>query len=147
MAEIEISLSKKNLRLLIKHVFVGHWVMTSTKVDRDKELDDFYDTILSIANTYNVIDGLEYSEKNGSFLISEDKEQEMMKPVEEYEEDIFWQELTDRLALRDAEEKYGSKVLEDMEPMERMKCIWKEEEKYDNEFEKSGIDRLRIMKK
>ncbi len=146
MAEIQITLSKKHARLLMKHVFIGHWILTASKVERDKELDDFYGSFLSLAKAYNLGDGIEYSEATGEFDLSSEKEGEFMECIQEYEDDVFWEELTDRLAARDAEERAGSEAFEAMESTERMRAVWKEEERYAEEFDRKGIQRLRIVR-
>jgi hypothetical protein len=146
MADIEITLTKKNLRLLIKHVFIGNWILTGTKTKQDKELDLFFDTILSIGKNYNILEGIEYSELSGCYDIGKEREDEYLKSIEEYEEDIFWEELVNRLAIRDFRNEYSEDEMLDMEGIERMKLIWKEEEKYNEEFEKNGLDRLQIKK-
>ena len=147
MSEVDISLSKKNLRLLVRHVFIGHWILTATKVERDKELDDFFDTFLAKVKSYNVMDGLEYDEGSASYAFSADKEDEFHEDISDYEEHIFWEELIDRLATRDAIKKLGEKEFDELEKDDRMKAIWSEEEKYAKEVETHGIDRLVIAKK
>ena len=144
MAEIEITLTKKNLRLLIKHVFIGNWILTATKTEENKELDDFFDSMLSLGKSYNILDGIEYDEKTGSYDLTREKEEELLNPVNEFEEDNFWDELINKLAIRDAKKKYGINELSKMESTDRMKVIWDEEEKYKEEFEKNGIERLAL---
>ncbi len=146
MANIEISMSKKNLRLLVQHVFAGNWVLTSTKTERNTEMAEFYDMILGMAKNYNIIDGIEYDEESGSYDFSGEKEEELMKPIEEYDDDTFWEELIDKLASRDAEQKCGLENFAKLEQMARLNALWAEEEKYNKEFEKHGIDRLKIQK-
>ncbi|HUX36344.1 MAG TPA: hypothetical protein VMV44_00460 [Rectinemataceae bacterium] len=144
MSTIDISLSRKNLRLLIKHVFIGNWIMESTKVAPDKDNEEFFEAILAIGKNYNLMEGIEYNERTGRYELSTENERVMMAPIEEYQEEVFWQDLVDMLAKRDAVEKHGEAKLADLEPMERMNLIWGEEEKYDDEFEKYGINRLRV---
>ena len=144
MAEIEITLTKKNLRLLIRHVFIGNWILTATKTEENKELEDFFDSILSLGKNYNILDGIEYDENTGSYDLTREKEEELLNPINEYEEDNFWDELINKLAIRDAKKKYGINELSKMESIDRMKAIWDEEEKYNEEFEKNGIERLML---
>jgi hypothetical protein len=57
-----------------------------------------------------------------------------MEFIEEYEEDTFWDELTNRLCMRDLIEKYGERALSEMDRHTRFE---KEEElrvKYSAEF-------------
>ena len=57
MSEVNFSLTKKNFRLLIEHVFIGNWVLNAAKVDREKSVDEFYNTILSIGKN-SLLSGL-----------------------------------------------------------------------------------------
>lgn len=146
MSEISFSMSKNNFKLLVKHVFIGHWVLTADHVERNKEYDDFFSFILSVAKNYNIMDEIEYDEKIDDYFFTADKEEELMEEIYEYEEESFWVELVDRLAERDAIDKIGEKKFEKLDKMERMKAICNEEEKYQDEFEKNGINRIYIKK-
>ena len=132
--------------MLIQHVFIGNWILTSTKVERDKDIDEFYDTILSIAKNYNIVNEIEYNDKSKSYTLTQEKEIEYMSYIEDYEDEVFWDDLIDKLARRDAIKKIGKEAFENMEQMERATAIWAEEEKYSDEFEKYGINRLKILK-
>ena len=146
MSEINFTLSKQNFQLVIQHVFIGNWILNSTKIDRDKEIDNLLNTILSIGKNYNIMDGIDYNEDTNEYDLCQEKEQEVMEFIEAYEDENFWEELIDKLATRDAIKKFGVEKLDKMEQYERMKKIWEEEEKYNNEFEEKGIQRLKIVK-
>jgi hypothetical protein len=144
MAEITITLSKKYLKELVRHVFIGNWVLNATKEDRDEEIDNFMDTILSMAKNYNIIS--EIDNKLGRYFLNQEKENEYLNDIHEYEDEFFWDELIERLAERDVEKKYGEIALYKMDGLEKMNAIGNEEEKYRVEFEENGIDNL-ILKK
>lgn len=149
MSTITFSLNKKNARELVRHVFIGNWILNSTKIERDEELDAFYESILSMAKNYNVMedaDDIEYSEKINEYTLSEDKMNEFMDDIDEHTDEVFWDDLCEKLAFRDAIEKYGKDELESLEHFECKKKIWAEEEKYAKEFEARGVERLRIVK-
>lgn len=146
MKNVSITLTEKNFKLLVKHAFLGNWVLNATKTARDKEVDDFLDTILSIAKNYNAFDGIEYYEHGNEYAFTPEKEEELLRDMEDYDEDSFWENLIDKLSQRDAIRKHGIDKLNDMSPEDRMNAIWAEEGKYSDEFEKNGIDNLRIRK-
>jgi len=146
VSEVNFSLTKKNFRLLIEHVFIGNWVLNAAKVDREKSVDEFYNTILSIGKNYNLVEGIVYDEDHDEYELGEEKEKEIISKIEEYDDTTFWEELVSKLATRDAITKYGSNELCEMDQIERMKIIWDEEEKYNKEFEKNGIENLRLKR-
>ena len=78
MSEVNFSLTKKNFRLLIEHVFIGNWVLNAAKVDREKSVDEFYNTILSIGKNYNLVEGIVYDEDHDEYELGEEKEKEII---------------------------------------------------------------------
>jgi hypothetical protein len=146
MSDITVTLSKKNMRMLMKCVFIGNWVLTATKDEGDEECDAFYHTMLAMAKNYNIMDGIEYDEKSALFDFSAEKEEEFIDEIREYDEEMFWEELIDKLAERDAIGKIGMEKFLRLEGMERSTKIWEEEGKYGEEFEKHGVERLFIKK-
>jgi len=149
MGDITFTMNKKNARQLIRHVFIGNWISNATKIKRDEEIDAFYQSILSMAKNFNIMedsDDIMYSDAIHEYILSEDKMNQYMADIEEHTDEIFWDDLCDKLALRDAIEKYGLEKLNKMDLFECKKKIWEEEEKYSDEFEKWGVERLRIIK-
>lgn len=92
------------------------------------------------------MDGIDYNEDLNQYDLSQEKEQEFMVYIEDYEDENFWDELTSKLATRDAFSNIGPTKFEKLDTIERMKRIFDEEKKYINEFEDRGIQRLRIVK-
>ena len=64
--------------------------------------------------------------------------------IDEFEDETFWTELTDRLADRDMLRILGDKKILKMTPEERFMTHHDFEEKYEEEFEEHGIERLEI---
>ena len=71
-------------------------------------------------------------------------ESEIENYRQEYEYEVLWEDLADRLARRDFIRKYGEDSIKKMDRKERFE---KEEpfvEKYEQEFEEYGIERIDI---
>ena len=64
--------------------------------------------------------------------------------IDEFEEETFWDELIDRLANRDILREIGEKKLLSINKEERMKIYFDFEERYQEEFEEHGVERLEI---
>ena len=63
MADITFSLSKKDMKTLLEHVFLGNWVLTATKDSQDKEEDEFIQRIYGMMKNYNITENIEYDQK------------------------------------------------------------------------------------
>src|SRR3989344_3016848 len=64
--------------------------------------------------------------------------------LQEYEEYTFWDNLARKLASRDVLKKFGDKKLRAMSDREYINAEYPIEDEYHNEFEKYGIDRIKI---
>ena len=144
MENITLELSKEDFTQLVKHVFIGNWILTSNDVKRNALYDSLLDKVLSMAKERNLIEGIQYVEDYDMYSLTQEMEEEYLKPVNEYENESFWDDLGHKLATRDTVKKHGEKKLSKMAPFERMSAIWNEEEKYGKEFEEHGITRLYV---
>lgn len=86
-------------------------------VEYDKESDDYYETQAADERTHQQI-------------------------LDKYNDQIFWEELADRLAERDLIKEIGFKKLQSMKRFDRMIKSSEAAEEYENEFEKYGLERL-----
>ena len=62
--------------------------------------------------------------------------------IDEYNEGAFWDELCEKLALKEAFDLYGEEALGEMDAKERFLLICRLEDKYNREFYHNGIDNL-----
>jgi hypothetical protein len=68
----------------------------------------------------------------------------IMKIIQAFENDTFWDELIDRLAERDAIRYTGEREFKKMKPIDRIMLVEKYREKYTEEFEKHDLERVSI---
>jgi hypothetical protein len=125
---MEIKLTKEQYENLLKLVYLGNWIVNAIRsgAEGDEQIE-------------------KYNQLFPTRELGQDPEIE--KYLEDYNEEIFWQELAERLGTRDFLRKYGKEAIEKMDPEER---FLKHQEfiiKYEEEFEKSGIENLEILKK
>ena len=147
MADITFTLSKKDMKNLLEHVFLGNWILRATKDDEDKEEDDFIQRIYSMMKNYNIEEDIDYDKESNKYFIGQEKEEDYMEKVEEYNRDTFIEELIENLTARDIEEKYTKEQLEEFDENEFNDKFHKEAEKYFNEVNKNGIKHIGIVKK
>jgi len=146
MNELTVTLAKKDFELLVKHVALANWMLTSHEEEPDKKLAAFLSKILGIAKKNGFGEGIEYDEKGKEYFLAEEKEEEYQQHIDEYDEDVFWAMLAEMLSERDCLEKHGEEKLGKMDEEKRWDLIDREQEKYAEEFEKHGVLRLRIVK-
>ena len=151
---MEIKLTKEQYKNLLKLVYLGNWMINAirsgTKGDeRIKKYDEIEQYIFSFAKDAGLEKYIEYDEKLKKFFPTSEFEEdpEIEQYREDYEEEVFWQELADRLGTRDFIKEYGQEAIKKMSQKER---FLKREEfiiKYEEEFEKNGLANLEILKK
>ncbi|SHO53615.1 hypothetical protein [Desulfopila aestuarii] len=148
---MKIHLTKNEYRSLLEMLSMAEWVMHSHPTDSNEncqQYDSVIQKLLSFYQNFKCEDLVEHDKSHNKYYQTsiEDDESPVNILIKEYETEVFWEELTHRLAKRDLIEKHGRKEVAEMEQMERYEAILKETEKYYEEFEKAGIDNLKIDK-
>jgi len=148
--KITLEFDDATVTQLLKTVFFGAWMKNATKTaeERDPNMDSFVQYVLgrlwnSGEKTRVCVNG------EGLFAFAPEFEEVLFEQVDEYDQDIFWDELTDQLARRDYYQKNPSKigkVPEGKAAEDLVTAIEREKEKFDKEFEERGVERLRIVR-
>ena len=146
--DMKIDFTKNEYRFLLDMVEMAEWVLNSRKTDSSdevKEYSEVYQKILSHAKEMGFENLITYDENlDGYYATAEYEESEHMRYIEEFEDDVFWEALPHRLAVRDLVEQFGEKKYMEMEFEERVSKILDLEEIYNKELEENGIDNLRF---
>ena len=152
--KMEIKLTKEQYENLLKLVYLGNWMVNAIRsgAEGDEQIEKYNEIeqyIFSFAKKFGLEKYIEFDEKYNQFFPTRELEQnpEVEKYLQDYNEEIFWQELAERLGTRDFVRKYSKEAIEKMDPEER---FLKHQEfiiKYEEEFEKNGIENLEILKK
>ena len=146
---MKIHFTKKEYRLLLDMLYIADWVMNSHQLINErshKEHEDLYNKIKSYYREMEAEDLIEYSKETDSFYETREHEEKTLEEfITPYDEDIFWEELVDRLAKRDVFRKIGIEKYNKMELIERIKTMSEATEQYENEFEEHGLDRVKVM--
>lgn len=147
---VEIKLEKDDFDRLIKLVFLGNWLANLYRepAERLKEFDTLEQQLYSTAKE----NGFEhYFKSDGAskqLMPSEDfvLKTNLLKLIDDYNEETFWNELAHRLAVRDLLQKYSEDDLDKMSTEEYQKNRQPFCDKYFNEFETNGLENLVISK-
>lgn len=143
---IEVKFSEDQFEKLLKLVSIATLVLNAFREDAMEEFLDIEQYLYAKAEDEGLKNLYEYDEETGSFVPSEEVEDEIFEYLENYNEEMFWQTLCTRLAIRDLEKELGQSKVEKMEFKERIKRLAPIFESYADEFEKNGVENLFLVK-
>ena len=148
--KLSLDLNDDQLTQVLKTTFFGAWVKNATKApeDRDLAMDQFVQYVLGTA--WNAGEKQRITaDGQGRYAFAKDFEEVLFEQVDEYDGDVFWEELVDQLARRDFYQKNPAKIGKTLEGKaldDAEAAIDREKEKYDKECEDRGVERLRIVR-
>lgn len=146
---MKINLTKNDYRTLLDLLYLGNWILQSHDVDQDPQKAKYLtleQKFLALAAEFGFGHLVEYDEELKEYFPTkafEDKSM-VMPAIYAYDNDTFWEELGDRLALRDLIRQEGEDRVQAMELKERFEKLAPFLEKYHEEFEQHGLDRISI---
>lgn len=148
---MKIHLTKKEYRLLLDYLAIGQWVMhayDTTTSEQGSEHDQLEEKLLSYAKDFGYGNLVEYDSRAKKHYPTQAYELEVDEAgfVEEYDEEVFWNELCNRLAARDLLREKGREALDEMDFAERLAQEDRISEKYSEEFVTNGLHNLVIAK-
>lgn len=139
---MKIDFTKEQYQILMNLVYMGNWVVNSYETDCDDDYDQLEKYVFSKAGEFSLE---ELADEEGLPTRKFEEESEVFDFIDDYDEQSFWDELTQRLAYRDACKKYGEKTIMAMEPEERFPIIEELLEKYEEIFEKNGLEAVTLI--
>jgi len=139
-----LELDNSQYENLVKLAYLGNWVINANRAECFDEYEQLLQIILARAGEAGLGNSVEKDAEGEEYYPTGDFEDYLQSFVSEYDEENFWDELVERLAERDIEEKYDPAKIEAMPASARIELWEKFEERYLAEFEKNGVRRLRI---
>ncbi len=147
MRFINIRLNVHQYRDLMDLVFPGHYIAQGHSEGADKRYDDVCQRILSFNQQADMDDMVAYDEREKRYLFTDNMYENLSAVIEEYDEEVFWDELTERFASRELAEMVDEEEWQQMDARHRYEILSPLLEKYSKEFEDNGLDNLTIIKK
>ncbi len=145
---MKINLTKKQYRDLLLTVLVGTYIRGGVDEQEGKDfrkVEEIERYLLSFAKDFDSEDLVE--KFKGILIPSDTLSGEQERYIDEYEEEYFWHGLTTRLGQRDFEVNATDEERKKVE--ENDGWLWnvidKYYKRYDDEFEKRGLERLVLM--
>lgn len=140
---IKIELSEEQYETLLKLTYLGNWMVNSFQTDDiEDEYEDLESYIFSFAEEAGLGNYVDTENGNQKSYPTSEFEDEVNIYVDRYNNDIFWDELIERLAWRDFSRHYREEEIKKMTRLERLQNINPFLKKYSDEFGESGIDNL-----
>ncbi|WP_133130517.1 hypothetical protein [Legionella yabuuchiae] len=148
---MKINFTKKEYRALLDMISISDWVMNAhddVGGHEDCQHSKLREKIMSLYKEFDAEDLVEYAPELDKHFESRDLEERMMENfIDPYESECFWDELIMRLAERDAIESVGVEKFKSLEPIERIELVSEKKSRYENEFEKYGVQNLGLTDK
>lgn len=144
---IEAKFTREQFKSLLKLVSTATWVVNAFRDEIINEFEELEQYLYSLAQKGGLSNLIDYDEDTNSLIPSEEFENEIQEYLEEYNDEIFWQTLITRLAIRDLEREFGKDAVGRMGMEERIKKINPIFNKYAEEFSENGIENLELKKR
>lgn len=144
---MDIKLSRTQYETLMRLVYLGNWVVNGFRdKDKDPGTDALENYVYAKARDFGLGDRITYDEDADAHFPTESQETEWMADLDDYKNDLFWDELMYRLADRDLVARFGEANVEAMPEEERKRMEDELADQYYKEFEKTGLDRLQLVR-
>ncbi|MGR9050980.1 hypothetical protein ACQ4XT_20270 [Halobacillus faecis] len=141
MGNVKLEMTEEQYETLVEMVFLGTWMVNSTKLELDEQFEDVRELVLAKYKEANLEDKVSYQEQIGVHDLDVDYESKLLDThVEEYDEFSFWDKLVEKLAEKEMTEIYGpmdGKLTE--EQMEKRLAV---EEEIGRKLEETGVTKL-----
>lgn len=141
--EVMLRLKGSEYEQLLKTIYLGNWLLTSWKPGRDRDIEKLESKIFSYASSAGLEKYSEYDGETETFFPSDALHEaaEINAAISDYDDETFWEELSDRLAEREL----GNKATK-LEGKARFTALWDAADHYEYEFEEHGIENIFIVK-
>ena len=146
---MEIDITKDEYSTLLEIFEIADWVLHAHKIEENPETAKYRNIeqkVFSYAEDFGFENLIRFDDHLEQYFPTKEFEETSagMKFIEEFENDSFWDELTERLVLRDLIRQEGK---DNILRMTLEKRFQKEEplrEKYISEFQNNGLNNIDI---
>ena len=146
---MKIEMNQQEYELLLDMVYIADYVFHTYLGEEDPGTEKyrvFEQKIMSWAKDFELENLVDWDKEYNQFLPSDDFFERSESPdyIENFEVNSFWEELIDRLAVRDIFMKYGEKDVKKMSDKEFLLKRNEFRRKYEKEFESNGLQNIQI---
>lgn len=152
--QIKIEFTKERFFALLKVVYLGNWMANanrdgSAENPQKEEYEAIEDYIFSFTKQCGLDEYVDDEDAgDGKFFPTRkfEEETDVHEIHEEYDEETFWDELINRLGERDFHRYYSKDEILKMSQHKRFEKLYKFIDKWADEINENGIERLDIKK-
>ena len=132
---MNVELSEQEFRLLLDLIYVGNWILNSTRgEDRFEAYDDLQEKFFTMCGKNNRLKSLVTAYMGHHFPSQAYEDGGIHEAIADYEDAVFFDILAEELARRD--------MVEENLDQDDMTELSNRMNDYMDEFEKNGIDRI-----
>ncbi|MGA9226608.1 MAG: hypothetical protein WB217_09755 [Mesobacillus sp.] len=140
---MRIELSKEQYLTLVKLLQLGNWPIGLTEADhtlvsRAEKLEQY---IFSLADDFEASDQIYYDKAEEYYYLSEALKETVEAIIDEYEEDVFWDQLTHKLATIDLKREINI----DAPIEEKINRLFQLKARYEKYFLENGLEKIDIL--
>jgi hypothetical protein len=140
---MNIPITPEDYRKLIELAYLGEWLVNAQH-DTDFQDDQAGRALQSLLSAAPV-DGVDRDAETGDYFLKADWVEQLYDSyILDYDDHVFWDELTERLAQRDLAKKRGVSP-DDINRDDDLLELRPLEERYRRELEENGVERLDIV--
>ncbi len=144
-----VAFTRQQFLTLLKTVYLGTWVANACRgTDYHKDFEELESYIFTHAPMfgYDKYAEASFDDSGGSCSASADFEEDekIHEYSDYYDNEIFWDELTSHLALRDVHKKYPKGKIKSLTREQFFTELLEHQAKWSKELEDYGVDRLEI---
>lgn len=147
-ATLNIELTRNQFEDLVRCVYLAHWMINGIRPEDEKvrHYEDLEQYVYALAHKHGYSDLVEFLKERNTFFFKDEfsESNEADGYRREYDDEMFWTELIQRLAARDLIEQYGAESLSAMSSREEVERRQPILHKYIDEVEQNGVRNLKI---
>ena len=140
---MRIDLSKEQYLTLVKLLQLGNWPLGLTEADHELagKAEEFEQFIFSLAGEFEVGDQIYFDREEEYYYLSETLKETVEGIIDEYEEDVFWDQLTHKLATIDLKREINI----DASIEEKINRLYQLKARYEKYFLENGLENINIL--
>jgi hypothetical protein len=144
---MEISFTKRQFEILMRLVYLGAWAVNGFRTeDADDEVNALESFIYGQARGFGLGRFVDFDEDLGQYFPAAAAEEEWDPVLDDFRNDVFWDELEYRMADRDLAARYGDDYVSTLKPRELDRLEKDIVDSYYEEFVKNGLKNLLVVR-
>ena len=144
---MKIEFTKEQYENLIKLAYVGNFVINGIRFGEEEipGFNELEEHIYKHAKDFEL--GNLVAEEEGEFFASDELEEnaEIEEFFEAFRDEIFWNELGDRLAVQAILENYNDEALAKMSDDEQFLLRTSVSDQFEEEFDENGLENVKVI--